>query len=409
MKEETLLSLLMEQSARVDESDEMLLLSERSPVAQYVNAVLKRAVQAQASDIHFEPFEKELKIRYRVDGALCEMPSPPLSLASPVVSRLKVMANLNIAEKRAPQDGRIRMSLAGREVDLRISTLPIQHGESIVLRVLDRDVAARLKLENLGMSEEIYQRVVRVTRQPSGVFIVTGPTGAGKTTTLYGCLNRINASGVKVLTVEEPVEYELEGVQQVPVQEAIGLTFSRVLRSFLRHDPDCILIGETRDPETARIAIQASLTGHLVLTSLHTGDASGAVARLLDMGVEPFLVSASLAGVLAQRLLRKICVSCRIEHRIDPALLRQNGVEEKNVFYRGKGCEECRQGGYDGRCGIFEWMEVGEPIRELINRRAASFLIRQKAVESGMTTLRDEALRKAREGVTTFEEALARV
>jgi type IV pilus assembly protein PilB len=311
-----------------------------APIVRYVNTVLSQAIQARASDIHFEPFETEFKIRYRVDGALYEMSPPPRSLAAAVTSRIKVMSNLNIAERRVPQDGRIQTTMAGRPVDLRVSTLPTQFGESVVLRVLDRSTV-KLDIEALGMPKAIYEYICAVIEKPNGIFIVTGPTGSGKTTTLYAALNRINTTDSKLLTAEEPVEYEIEGIQQVPINEGIGLTFARVLRAFLRQDPDRIMVGETRDLETAQIAIQASLTGHLVLTTLHTNDAPSAVARLIDMGVEPFLIASSLEGILAQRLVRKICTNCRTPYEPSESVLRQIGlsiheVGDKN-FYFGSG------------------------------------------------------------------------
>jgi len=380
-----------------------------APIIKYVNTVLAQAIQARASDIHFEPFEREFKIRYRVDGALYEMSPPPRSLATAVTSRIKVMSSLNIAERRVPQDGRIQTTMAGRQVDLRVSTLPTQFGESVVLRVLDR-TTVRLDLGAIGMPPRIYDYICRVIEKPNGIFIVTGPTGSGKTTTLYACLNRINTDDSKLLTAEEPVEYEIEGIQQVPINEAIGLTFARALRAFLRQDPDRIMVGETRDLETAQIAIQASLTGHLVFTTLHTNDAPGAVARLIDMGVEPFLIASSLEGVLAQRLVRKICAGCRTPYEPNENILRQIGLSvhdigEKN-FYYGTGCEQCNQTGYRGRKGIYELLDITEPIRELITQRAPSVVIRQKAIELGMSTLRADGLRSIFEGETTIEEVL---
>jgi type IV pilus assembly protein PilB len=380
-----------------------------APIIKYVNTVLAQAIQARASDIHFEPFEHEFKIRYRVDGSLYEMSPPPRSLATSVTSRIKVMSNMNIAERRVPQDGRIQTTMAGRQVDLRVSTLPTQFGESVVLRVLDR-TTVRLDLDAIGMPQRIYDYICAVIEKPNGIFIVTGPTGSGKTTTLYACLNRINTTDSKLLTAEEPVEYEIEGIQQVPINEAIGLTFARALRAFLRQDPDRIMVGETRDLETAQIAIQASLTGHLVFTTLHTNDAPGAVARLIDMGVEPFLIASSLEGVLAQRLVRKICVNCRTPYEPSEALLRQIGLSvhdigDKNFFY-GTGCDQCNQTGYRGRKGIYELLDITEPIRDLITQRAPSVVIRQKAIELGMSTLRADGLRSIFDGETTIEEVL---
>jgi len=380
-----------------------------APIIKYVNTVLAQAIQARASDIHFEPFEHDFKIRYRVDGALYEMSPPPRSLATAVTSRIKVMSSLNIAERRIPQDGRIQTTMAGRQVDLRVSTLPTQFGESVVLRVLDRSTV-RLDLSAIGMPQRIYDYICAVIEKPNGIFIVTGPTGSGKTTTLYACLNRINTTDTKLLTAEEPVEYEIEGIQQVPINEGIGLTFARALRAFLRQDPDRIMVGETRDLETAQIAIQASLTGHLVFTTLHTNDAPGAIARLIDMGVEPFLIASSLEGVLAQRLVRKICTACRTPYEPSESLLRQIGLSVHDVgdknFYYGTGCGECNQTGYRGRKGIYELLDITEPIRELITQRAPSVVIRQKAIELGMNTLRADGLRSIFDGETTIEEVL---
>jgi len=378
-------------------------------IIKYVNTILSQAIQARASDIHFEPFEVDFKIRYRVDGALYEMAPPPRALATAITSRIKVMSNLNIAERRIPQDGRIQTTMAGRQVDLRVSTLPTQFGESVVLRVLDR-TTVKLDLASIGLPPRIYKYICEVIEKPNGIFIVTGPTGSGKTTTLYACLNRINTPDSKLLTAEEPVEYEIEGIQQVPIHEAIGLTFARALRAFLRQDPDRIMIGETRDLETAQIAIQASLTGHLVFTTLHTNDAPGAVARLIDMGVEPFLIASSLEGVLGQRLVRRICSSCKTPYEPSEALLRQIGLSIHDIgdksFYYGTGCVECNRTGYKGRKGIYELLDISEPIRELITQRAPSVVIRQKAIELGMTTLRADGLRSIFEGETTIEEVL---
>ncbi|MGZ5001646.1 MAG: GspE/PulE family protein [Chthoniobacterales bacterium] len=380
-----------------------------TPIIRFVDLILFQAIQDRASDIHFEPFEHEFKIRYRVDGALYEMAPPPRHLALPVISRVKVMANLNIAERRLPQDGRIQKNIAGRVVDMRVSTLPTQFGESVVLRVLDRS-NVNLDLEALGMPAYIHEYIIDVINRPNGIFIVTGPTGSGKTTTLYSCLRKINTIDSKLLTAEEPVEYDLEGIVQVPVNEGIGLTFARILRAFLRQDPDRIMVGETRDLETAQIAIQASLTGHLVFTTLHTNDAPGAVTRMIDMGVEPFLISSTLEAVLGQRLLRSICSNCRTTYQPSQTFLDQLGLSrrdigEKNFFY-GKGCEACNQTGYKGRKGIYELMKINDPIRELINERAPTVVLKQKAVELGMVTLRQDGLRSIFEGDTTIEEVL---
>jgi len=320
-----------------------------------------------------------------------------------------VMANLNIAERRVPQDGRIQKMIAGRPVDMRVSTLPTQYGESVVLRVLDRSTV-NLELESLGMPDYIYKYILETLQKPNGIFIVTGPTGSGKTTTLYACLNKINTVDSKLLTAEDPVEYDIEGIMQVPINEGIGLTFGRVLRAFLRQDPDRIMVGETRDLETAQISIQASLTGHLVFSTLHTNDAPGAVTRLIDMNVEPFMISSSLEAVLAQRLIRKICTKCRTTYEPKESVLMQLGLSPHDIgdkpFYYGKGCEACNNTGYKGRKGIYELLEMTDPIRELINQRAPTVVLRQKAIELGMVTLRADGLRCIYDGDTTIEEVL---
>jgi type IV pilus assembly protein PilB len=380
-----------------------------TPIIRFVDLILYQAIQDRASDIHFEPFENEFKIRYRVDGALYEMSPPPRHLALPVISRVKVMANMNIAERRLPQDGRIQKNIAGRHVDLRVSTLPTQFGESVVLRVLDR-TTVNLDLEMLGLPEYVHNYILEIINRPNGIFIATGPTGSGKTTTLYSCLRKINTIDSKLLTAEEPVEYDLEGIVQVPVNEAIGLTFARVLRAFLRQDPDRIMIGETRDLETAQIAIQASLTGHLVFTTLHTNDAPGAITRLIDMGVEPFLISATLEAVLGQRLLRSICPDCRAPYQPNESVLAQLELSKRDIgdreFFYGKGCDACHDTGYKGRKGIYELMKITDPLRELVNERAPTVVLKQKAIELGMVTLRRDGLRSIFAGDTTIEEVL---
>jgi len=380
-----------------------------APVIRFVNLVLFQAIRDRASDIHFEPFEEMFKIRYRVDGALYEMAPPPKHLALPVTSRIKVMANLNIAERRIPQDGRIQMSIAGRPVDLRVSTLPTQFGESVVLRVLDRSVV-NLDLATLGMPKAIFDDVCEIISRPNGIFIVTGPTGSGKTTTLYSCLGRINTIDSKLLTAEDPVEYEIEGIMQVPINPAVGLTFGRALRAFLRQDPDIILVGEMRDLETAQIAIQSSLTGHLVFSTLHTNDAAGAITRLLDMGVEPFLVSSTLEAVLGQRLVRKLCKHCRTAYEPTEQDLSLLGLKPSEVvgksFYFGKGCSECNDSGYRGRTVLCELMRVSDPIRTLINQRVAGVVLRDKAMELGMRTMRQDGIRRILDGETSLEEVV---
>ncbi len=380
-----------------------------TPIIRFVDLILYQAIQDHASDIHFEPFENEFKIRYRVDGALYEMSPPPRHLALPVISRIKVMANMNIAERRVPQDGRIQKHILGRNVDLRVSTLPTQYGESLVLRVLDRAIV-NLDLEALEMPDDIHDFLLEMIERPNGIFIATGPTGSGKTTTLYSCLREINTIDSKLITAEEPVEYDLEGIIQVPVNEGIGLTFARVLRHFLRQDPDRIMIGETRDLETAQIAIQAALTGHLVFTTLHTNDAPGAITRLIDMGVEPFLISSTLEAVLGQRLLRSICRDCRAPYQPSDSLLAEIGISRSDIgnnqFFYGKGCETCNNTGYRGRQGIYELLKITDPIRELINQHAPTVTIKRKAIELGMVTLRQDGLRSIFAGNTTIEEVL---
>ena len=380
-----------------------------TPIIRFVDLILYQAIQDRASDIHFEPFENEFKIRYRVDGALYEMSPPPRHLALPVISRVKVMASMNIAERRLPQDGRIQKNIAGRHVDLRVSTLPTQFGESVVLRVLDRSIV-NLDLEMLGMPDYVHNYILEVIQRPNGIFIATGPTGSGKTTTLYSCLRKINTIDSKLLTAEEPVEYDLEGIVQVPVNEAIGLTFARVLRSFLRQDPDRIMIGETRDLETAQIAIQAALTGHLVFTTLHTNDAPGVITRLIDMSVEPFLISSTLEAVLGQRLLRSICPNCRTTYKPNESVLAQLELSRREIgnrqFFYGKGCDACNNTGYKGRKGIYELMKITDPMRELINESAPTVVLKHKAIELGMVTLRQDGLRSIFAGDTTIEEVL---
>jgi type IV pilus assembly protein PilB len=399
---------VLAQMGTVEEGEEVDAASD-SPIIRYVDLVMQQAIMDRASDIHFEPFEHDFKIRYRVDGALYEMAPPPRHLATSIISRVKVMSNLNIAERRLPQDGRIQREVGGRAVDMRVSTLPTQFGESVVLRVLDRS-SVNLSLEALGLPTSLYDYLLRTIELPNGIFIVTGPTGSGKTTTLYACLEKINTIDAKVLTAEDPVEFDIDGIVQVPVNEAIGLSFARVLRAFLRQDPDRIMVGETRDVETAQIAIQASLTGHLVLTTLHTNDAPGAVTRLIDMGVEPFMISASLEGVLGQRLIRKICSQCRTPYEPTEAILEQLGLSPHEIgdkqFYYGAGCANCNSTGYRGRKGIYELFDVNEPIRELINQRAPGVVLKQKAIELGMTTLRDDGLRLIYDGETSIEEVL---
>ena len=414
--EETIDDLLQEISGGglVDESRELSehdieSMSEQTPIIRFVNLVVGQAIRDKASDIHFEPFEHEFKIRYRIDGALYEMAPPPKQLALPIISRIKVLASLNIAERRIPQDGRIKITLGGRQVDLRVSTLPTQFGESVVLRVLDQS-AVQLDITQLGMPEDVFNGMQEIVRRPNGIFIVTGPTGSGKTTTLYSGLRLINTVDLKLLTAEDPVEYEIEGIMQVPVNPLVGLTFASALRSFLRQDPDVIMVGEIRDLETAQISIQASLTGHLVLSTLHTNDSAGAVTRLIDMGVEPFLIASTLEAVLAQRLVRRVCTQCKATYEPADDLLKQLGVKRESIgdrqFHYGKGCPTCTQTGYRGRLGIYEWLRMSEAVRDLVVQRSPTLVIRQKALEQGMRTLRDDGLRAIFDGHTTIEEVI---
>lgn len=393
----------------MSEADDLENEANAAPIIKYVDIVLDQAVKEKASDIHFEPFEGDFKIRYRVDGALIEMAPPPASLALPIISRVKVMANMNIAERRIPQDGRIVKMIGEKQVDMRVSSLPTQYGESVVCRVLDRS-SVSLDLQDLGLPEYVDGYIKTTMRKPNGIFLVTGPTGAGKTTTLYAALRDINTIDTKILTAEDPVEYDIDGIIQVPTNEAIDLDFARILRAFLRQDPDKILVGEIRDLETAQIAIQASLTGHLVLSTLHTNDAAGSVTRLVDMGLEPFLAAASLEGVLAQRLVRRICKDCHAAYEPNEGILEQlelspHELGDKN-FYTGTGCETCGETGYKGRQGLFELLDVSDPIKELITERAPTIVLKQKAIELGMGTLRQDGLRNIYGGVTTIEEVL---
>ena len=384
-------------------------MANQTPIIRFVNLVLQQAIKDKASDVHFEPFEDQFRIRYRIDGALYEMAPPPKNLAVPVTSRVKVLSNMNISETRIPQDGRIKMTIAGRPVDLRVSTLPTQFGESVVLRVLDKSVV-NLDLEALSLPDDILQTIRDLVDRPNGIFIVTGPTGSGKTTTLYSALREVNSVETKILTAEDPVEYEIDGIMQVAVNHQVGLDFSRALRAFLRQDPDKIMVGEIRDLETAQIAVQASLTGHVVLSTLHTNDAPGAVTRLIDMGLEPFLISASLEAILAQRLIRRICPSCRTAYEPGHDLIEMLDVDpleiaDKDFFY-GDGCADCSNTGYRGRVGLFEMIVVSDAIRELINNRAPTLTIKQKALEQGMRSLRDDGLRAIFDGNSSIEEVL---
>jgi len=387
-------------------------------VTQIIDNLIDIGIKAKASDIHFEPFEEFMDVRMRVDGTLRSLLTKSdrqaySSIARELISRVKIIANLNIAESRLPQDGRIQRSVTrdGKPfaIDLRVSTLPTQFGESVVLRILDRS-AVQLDLDKLGVPERVKKTLREMSKLPNGIIIVTGPTGSGKTTTLYACLREINEPNAKLLTAEDPVEYDIDGIMQVPVNEGIGLDFARCLRAFLRQDPDRILVGETRDLETAQIAIQASLTGHLVFTSLHTNDSTGAITRLIDMGVEPFLISASLELVVAQRLVRRICPKCIAPYEPTEDELLLLGLSPHEVgdkkFFKGNGCDDCNGTGYKGRKGIFETLRIGDTLREMINQRVPGVVLRQKAIELGMRTLREEGLQAIFDGETTVEEIL---
>jgi type IV pilus assembly protein PilB len=387
--------------------DEIREMAESSPVKKLVNLVLLQAIRDKASDIHFEPFEDEFKMRYRIDGVLFEMVPPPKHVALAISSRIKVMASLDIAERRMPQDGRIELLVERRPVDLRVSVLPTMFGESVVLRVLDR-TQVNLDLAQLGLREEDMGTIRQLINKPHGIIIVTGPTGSGKTTTLYSALKELNTPEVKILTSEDPVEYDIDGLVQVQIKTDIGLTFARCLRSFLRQDPDIILVGEIRDLETAQISVQSSLTGHLVFTTLHTNDAPSSIARLLDLGLEPFLVTATLESIIAQRLVRKICENCKEEYTPTEQQLLELGltpddISGRTLFY-GKGCDYCNHTGFRGRRGIFETMLLEDELRELIMKHASTNLLRQAARKRGMRTLRESGLLALYDGITTIEE-----
>jgi type IV pilus assembly protein PilB len=384
-------------------------IASAAPVRKLLNMVLLLAIKDQASDIHFEPFEDEFKIRVRADGVLYEMVPPPRHLANAITTRIKVMAELDIAERRLPQDGRIELNVGGNPVDLRVSVLPTMFGESVVMRVLDRTVV-QLDLQKIGMDATILRRFRQIIRNPNGIVLVTGPTGSGKTTTLYSALNELNEVSTKVITTEDPIEYEIDGLIQVPVNPDIEVTFANVLRAILRHDPDVILVGEIRDYETAEISIQSALTGHLVFSTLHTNDAPSAITRLRDMGVQPFLITATLEAILAQRLVRKICTECRTEFEPSDELLMELQLPidqaRQYSFYYGKGCARCNNSGYKGRTGIYELLEITDDVRDMITSDASVDDIRNFARSQGMTTLRESGLKLIFDGVTTIDEVV---
>jgi type IV pilus assembly protein PilB len=384
-------------------------LAESAPVRKLLNMVLLLAIRDGASDIHFEPFEHEFRIRLKADGVLQEMVPPPKHLAFAITTRIKVMANLDIAERRLPQDGRIELNVGGHPVDLRVSVLPTLFGESVVMRVLDRGVVS-LDLDKLGMEEAIKRKFRDVMKRPNGIILVTGPTGSGKTTTLYSALSELNEVEDKLITTEDPIEYDIDGIVQVPIDNELGNTFAAILRAILRQDPDRILVGEIRDVETAEIAVQASLTGHMVFSTLHTNDAPSTITRLRDMGVPPFLITATVEAIMAQRLVRRICANCREEVIPGPDVLADLELTADQVmgkkFYRGKGCEKCNRTGYKGRLGLYEFMVMNDDLRDMIMRNASTEDLRDKARSQGMITLRDSGMQGIFEGQTTAEEVI---
>ncbi|MCS6850721.1 MAG: type II secretion system ATPase GspE [Gemmataceae bacterium] len=387
----------------------LMELQDSAPVRKLINVILLTAIKDHASDIHFEPFEDEYKLRYRCDGVLYEMIPPPRHLAAALSSRIKVMANLDIAERRLPQDGRIELSVAGHPVDLRVSVLPTMFGESVVIRVLDRTVV-NLSLDNLAMEPDTLAAFRQLIRKPNGIVLVTGPTGAGKTTTLYSALSELNQITDKIITTEDPVEYEIDGICQCPINPEVDLTFASALRAILRQDPDIILVGEIRDLETAQIAVQASLTGHLVFSTLHTNDAPSTITRLRDMGVEPYLITATLEGIMAQRLVRRICTDCRTEYKPSPEQLMELNLRPQDVagkkFYYGTGCERCSNTGFRGRMGIYELIVMNDQLRDLISKGASTDQLRAAVRQQGVRNLRDAGLRAVFNGMTTIEEVV---
>jgi len=386
-------------------------LASEVPVIRMVNLIISRAVESKASDIHVEPFEKDLRLRYRVDGVLLNIDPPPNQLRAAIISRIKLMAKLNIAERRLPQDGRIKLKVLGKEIDLRVSTLPTMYGESVVMRILDKSNSALIDLRRIGFPEDLYAKVCEMTSKPHGIFLVTGPTGSGKTTTLYSALKRINIPDRKIITIEDPVEYQMDGINQIQANAQIGLTFSAGLRHIVRQDPDIIMIGEIRDLETAEIAIRSALTGHLVFSTLHTNDAPSAVTRLVDMGVEGYLLASSLIGILAQRLVRVICSECKRPEMTSTKALKAlgfpiEGTEEFIELQRGRGCTNCAQSGYESRLGIFELLDIDEEMRRLMVTKSDSTVLKAQALRSGMRSLKDDGWNKVLAGITTPDEVL---
>jgi general secretion pathway protein E len=395
----------------IDDIEQLKDLASEAPVIRLVNLIMQRAIETRASDIHIEPFEKDLKVRYRIDGILHDVESPPKKLKAAVISRVKIMSKINIAERRLPQDGRIKLKVMGKDVDLRVSTLPTLYGESVVMRILDKSNRNLYDIRRLGFPEDSLKEFESLIRRPHGILLVTGPTGSGKTTTLYSALDTINQPDKKIITIEDPIEYQMDGINQIQVQSQIGLTFGAGLRHIVRQDPDVIMVGEIRDLETAEIAIRAALTGHLVFSTLHTNDAPSAITRLIDMGAEDYLIASSLIGVLAQRLVRVICPHCKEEvhpvaEMLDEIGFRHGNGREQASFYEGRGCDRCSQTGYIGRVGIYELMPVTDDIRKLTVGKADSNQIRKKAMEFGMRSLRDDGWLKVRQGTTTVFEVL---
>jgi general secretion pathway protein E len=389
----------------LDELEDLLDTTHEAPIIRVVNVILTQAIRRKASDIHVEPYEKEIKVRLRIDGVLYEIFSLPKRFHAHIVSRLKVMANLDIAEKRVPQDGRMKIKSADRTVDVRVSIIPMAFGERMVLRLLDKGISL-LGLGDMGLSPKGLALFENLLSRSNGIILVTGPTGSGKSTTLYATLNKINSSEKNIITIEDPIEYQLKGVGQIQVNPKTDLTFARGLRSVLRHDPDIIMVGEIRDLETVEIAVQASLTGHLVFSTLHTNDAAGALTRLVDMGVEPFLIASSLQAVIAQRLVRTVCHECREPIQADPAWAVDLGPPGDWSLHKGRGCNSCMGSGYRGRTGIFEILEVNNPIRRLVTSGADAVTIKEAAVKAGMSTLFEDGLRKVKAGVTTMDEVI---
>ena len=390
--------------------DQLKDMASEAPVIRLVNLLLQKANEVSASDVHIEPFDGQLKVRYRIDGVLHDVEAPPQKLAAAVISRIKIMAKLNIAERRLPQDGRIRLKIQGSDVDARVSTIPTMHGESVVMRLLNRG-DLQLDLKSLGFAEDVRDSFLEILHQPNGMILVTGPTGSGKTTTLYAAIDLLNTEDRKIITAEDPVEYQMNGVNQIQVKPAIGLTFSSVLRSVVRQDPDVILVGEMRDLETAKICVQSALTGHMVLSTLHTNSAASSVTRLLEMGIEDYLLAATVSGVLSQRLVRRLCHSCRESFVPDARLVKEFKLDQvadsdEIVLYRAQGCEECNNTGYRGRQSILELMTINEEIRKLVHERADARLIEAAATRSGMRTIYQDGCKKALAGVTSMDEVL---